>query len=201
MKYLLFAEYLEDSSTVMQHQFREAKLKIALDSNTTFNNLKKLRDANTAAHLQPGKLVIVYRLTTTCDGDRWSKKLLLQFAGPYRVKKVYCRSVHLLELNGDKATTQNVNTVYPYNPAADQIMDALDRKILTSDELDAAFGNLVGEMIICDLSGPEGQDFCMDRVTRRLDSDSIFVHYYNTSHKHRTISQRGYFQESCSSRN
>ena len=156
--YASFAEYLNDSFTVMQHRFHEAKLSIALDANAKFNSQKKLKDANTSAHLRPGKLVIVYRPTATCDGDRWSKKLLFQFAGPYRVKKVYRNSVHLEDLNGNKATTQNVNNVYPYNPAADQVMDAFDRKLLTNDECDAALGDLVGKMIICDLSGRDGQD-------------------------------------------
>jgi len=191
--YASFAEYLNDSFTVMQHRFHEAKLSIALDANAKFNSQKKLKDANTSAHLRPGKLVIVYRPTATCDGDRWSKKLLFQFAGPYRVKRVYRNSVHLEDLNGNKATTQNVNNVYPYNPAADQVMDAFDRKLLTNDECDAALGDLVGKMIICDLSGRDGQDFRIGKVTRKIDSDNIFVHYYDTHHKHRTMSQRGYF--------
>ena len=83
--------------------------------------------------------------------------------------------MHLLNLKGDKATTQNVNNVYPYNPAADQIMDTFDRKLITNDELDAAFGDLVGKMIICDISGHDGQDFRISKVTRKIDSDNLCV--------------------------
>ena len=72
-------------------------------------------------------------------------------------------------------------------------MDAFDRKLLTNDELDTALGDLVGKMIICDLSGRDGQDFRIGKVTRKIDSDNICVHYYDTHHKHRTMSQRGYF--------
>ena len=52
-------------------------------------------------------------------------------------------------------------------------MDAFDRKLLTNDELDDAFGNLVGKMIICDLSGRDGQDFRIGKVTRKIDSDNF----------------------------
>ena len=36
----LFAEYLNDSFTVMQHRLHEAKLSIPLDANTKFNSHK-----------------------------------------------------------------------------------------------------------------------------------------------------------------
>jgi len=67
--------------------------------------------------------------------------------------------------------THNVSNMHPYNPAADQIMDAFDRRLLTSDKLDSAFGDLVGKMVICDLSGVNGQYFRMGKAARRIDSD------------------------------
>ena len=155
----------------------------------------KLKDAGNVEWLNEGKLVIVYRPTSTSEGDLWTKKLLFQFAGPYRIKTVHRNGVQLTNLGGSPADTQNIGHVYPYNLSQDPILEAFDRRLLTTSDKEASVGLVEGMMIVVDLTDEltGEKDFRIAKVLKKLSADEFRIHYYATNSKAKDMSRRAYY--------
>ena len=146
--------------------------------------------------LETGKLVVVYRPTSRREGDTWSKKLLFQFAGPFRITKVYRGAVHMNNLDGTPADSHNINNVYPYNALQDDVMEQFDRKwFSTADFEEAHTPSLIGKMICVDLTDSNGSDFRIAKVVDKVPGKgaTFMIHYYTTNSKHKSMSLRPYY--------
>ena len=117
-----------------QSDFREAKYRAHISRNAKIN--ANFRDVANTRWLQPGKLVIVYRPPNRNSDAPVSSKLLMQFTGPFRIEKIVRSTVHLKNLNGTPADTQNVRNVYPYNRENDHILQDFDHALLDDDDRD-----------------------------------------------------------------
>jgi hypothetical protein len=146
--YETYADELSDRFDVMLAAFRDARIKVAVD--LTYKHALQMKPLKEVKWLQPGKLVVVYRPTSSKDGENWTSKLLYQFAGPYRIIKVFRNAVHLKTLDGRSASTQSIDNVYPYSAKCDEVMEQFDRRWLSASEHENSFDALEGKMIIVD---------------------------------------------------
>lgn len=186
-----YAQMLSDRFEIWLSVYKEARFKAAHDRTVQHNH--RIKDAGKVEWLSPGKLVIVYRPTATCDGDKWSQKLLFQFAGPYRIEKVARNAVHMKNLDGSPASTHNIGNVYPYSVLQDDCLEQFDRRLLTQEDKGDSYGEIEGHMVIIDLSDAHGQDFRIGKVTRKIDRKTFEVHYYETNSRARSMNQWAYF--------
>ena len=191
--YASYAEYLADRFEIWISLYKEARMEAALESSMQAG--LKLKDAGSVEWLNEGKLVIVYRPTSTLEGDLWTKKLLFQFTGPYRIKSVHRNAVHLANLDGTDATTQNIGHVYPYNISQDPIVEAFNRQMLTKADKEAAVALDKDMMIVVDLTDEVTgeKDYRIAKVLRKLSADEFQIHYYATNSSARDMSKRAYY--------
>ena len=109
--YESYAEELTGRFEVMLAAFRDARIKAAVDLQARFEHETNERDQVAGAW----QVVVVYRPTSSKDGENWTKKLLYQFVGPFRITKLFRNAVHMENLDGSKASSHSISNVYPYN--------------------------------------------------------------------------------------
>ena len=116
-----YAEELTDWFEVMHAAFRDARIKAAVD--LTYKHALSMKPVKEIEWLKPGKLVVVYRPTSSKDGENWTKKLLYQFKGPFRIIKLFRNPVHMVNLDGSKASSHSIDNVYPYSAKCNEVME------------------------------------------------------------------------------
>ena len=80
------------------------------------------------------------------------QKVVIPVRWTYRIKTVHRNGVQLTNLDGSPADTQNIGHVYPYNLSQDPILEAFDRRLLTTSDKEASVGLVEGMMIVVDLT-------------------------------------------------
>ena len=95
--YESYAEELTYRFEMMHAAFRDIRIKAAVD--LSYKHVLKMKPVKQIEWLQPGKFVVVYRPTSNKDGDNWTKKLLYQFVGPFRISKLFRNAVHMTNLD------------------------------------------------------------------------------------------------------
>lgn len=80
------------------------------------------------------------------------QKVVIPVRWTYRIKTVHRNGVQLTNLDGSPADTQNIGHVYPYNLSQDPILEAFDRRLLTTSDKEACVGLVEGMMIVVDLT-------------------------------------------------
>ena len=128
--YHCYAGYLKEVLERYSAAFREAKMAVSIKRNIEAN--RKLKDISHLEWLAPGKLVIAFRPTSyDNDGQKWSSKLIYQYSGPYRIVSIHKSAVHLENLDGTPARTQNIRSVYRYNRECDPLLIDVDNSLMS----------------------------------------------------------------------
>ena len=183
-----YADQLDAKLAQSQSDFREAKYRAHINRNAKIN--AKFRDVANTRWLQPGKLVIVYRPPNRNSDAPVSSKLLMQFTGPFRIEKIVRSAVHLKNLDGTPADTQNVRNVYPYNRENDHILQDFDHALLDDDDRDKFEA---GDMCIVDLTDDDGPpNWGLAKITAVLVKDEFDLHWFGTYSKAKSLARRAY---------
>ena len=114
----------------------------------------------------------------------------MQFTGPFRIEKIVRSAVHLKNLNGTPADTQNVRNVYPYDRENDHILQDFDHALLDDNDRDKFEA---GDMCIVDLTDEgESPHFGLAKITAVLDGEMFDIHWFGTYSKAKSLTKRAY---------
>ena len=188
-----YHEHLVDLMDLYCDAFRTLKTQHKVNLN--IKNQEKLKDIANIKWLQPGRLVLVYKPTSTnTDSEKASRKLLYQFSGPYRIKSVHHNAILLLNLDGTPATTQNVRNVYPYNREDDAFLARYDKDCLSQEEMLEVAGFKPGDMAIIDRSESLTQkDWNLVKIIEATANEGEFLcRFYNSYSNHKDLAKREY---------
>mmetsp|Transcript_8107 Transcript_8107/g.22791 ORF Transcript_8107/g.22791 Transcript_8107/m.22791 type:complete len:187 (-) Transcript_8107:300-860(-) len=117
----------------------------------------------------------------------------MQFTGPFRIEKIVRSAVHLKNLDGTPADTQNVRNVYPYNRENDHILQDFDHALLDDDDRDKFEA---GDMCIVDLTDDDGTPNWglakISAVKPQNPKEEFHLHWFGTYSKAKSLAKRAY---------
>ena len=150
----------------------------------------KFKKIETIKWLQPGKLVIVY---SPPRAGAASAKLLFRFKGPYRIKRQVRGALHLENLDGSPADTQNIRNCYPYRRENDALLQKFDKSLVVDDDNE---DYSIDDWVIVDVTDdPDVPEFKVARISNVLGDGTYEIHFYetysNVSISQRTMMRRG----------